>query len=56
MRPSPPNRLAASARMAARLESNAPSEVHRLDTDNLTPHDVAVLIASIVGWAPTTPA
>jgi hypothetical protein len=35
---------------AARLDLEAPSEVHRMDTDGMSPEDVAVALLKLTGW------
>ena len=40
-----------SASMATRLDEEAPASVHRIDTDQLTPSEVAAQLLSLTTWA-----
>ncbi len=46
-----PDLLARSACMANRLNSEAPASVHRIDTDQLRPSEVAAQLLSLTDWA-----
>ncbi len=45
--------LERSALMAPRLDDDAPSQAHRIDTDGRTPRAIAEEIAALVGWGST---
>lgn len=42
--------LERSARMAPRLDTQAPVHVHRIDTDGRTPRAIALEVAGLIGW------
>lgn len=44
-----------SATMASRLDEEAPASVHRIDTDQLDPSQVAAQLLSLTEWAEATP-
>lgn len=46
-----PAQLDQSATMSNRLDSQAPSSVHRIDTDELNPSEVASRLLLLTGWA-----
>jgi len=48
----PEAQLAHSTRTAWRLDSASADDVTRVDTDALTPADVALRLASLTGWLP----
>ncbi|MFS0731475.1 ATPase [Curtobacterium sp. 1P10AnD] len=52
----PEAQLAHSTRTAGRLDTAVRGDVTRLDTDELTPEDVARRLALLTGWLPTPPA
>ncbi|WP_314508379.1 ATPase [uncultured Microbacterium sp.] len=39
-----------SARTSVMLDTASPDGTHRIDTDDLTPHEVAARIAELTGW------
>ena len=41
-----------NAKMARRLDDEAPASVHRLETGGLTPADVAARMLAFTGWSP----
>lgn len=46
-----PTLLGRSAFMADRLDEEAPASVHRIDTDQLQPSEVAAQLLSLTNWA-----
>jgi ABC-type glutathione transport system ATPase component len=42
--------VAASTLSGARLDADAPTAVHRLDTDGLLPQDIATRLRALTGW------
>lgn len=52
----PEAQLAHSAATAGRLDTAVGDEVTRVDTDAMTPEDVARRLASLTGWLPLRPA
>lgn len=50
-----PAQLEHSATMASRLDEEAPASVHRIDTDQLDPTQVATQLLSLTEWAEAAP-